>query len=225
MNSIVKESSSLYILTLVPIQPGYLSISLSRSIQSQNGKTLMSPPTLEFNYIGTQIVSVRVSGLTHSSVSVSITTSKVTQLWSLIVPSHTMSVPSEKTIMSNGQFSGSSTNHILYHTDLVENTEYIVYFTGMETSGTLLGNDIAGTKITVKTRDLSDEDVSSKSDGTICESGWGQSRTTDKLELLPCSNHGYCQQSKCMYIHVSLLSIDVLVITAVRIATKWKKMD
>lgn len=220
MNSIVKESSSLYILTLIPIQPGYLSISLSRSIQSQNGKTLMSPPTLEFNYIGTQIVSVRVSALTHSSISVSISTSKTTQLWSLIVPSHTSSVPSEKTIMSNGQFSGSSTNHILFHTDLVENTEYIVYFTGMETSGTLLGNDIAGTKITVKTKDSSDEDASSKTDGTICESGWGQSRTTNKLELLPCSSHGYCQQSKCMYSHVSLLSVDVLVITVVQIVTK-----
>ena len=51
-----------------------------------------------------------------------------------------------------------------------------------------------------------EEDISSKSDGSLCESGLTISSITKKLELAPCSNHGYCQQSQCMF----LVLIDFL---------------
>ena len=161
----------------------------------------MNPPVIEFNYVGAEILSSRVMAITPSSITLSIQTSKETQLWSLIVPSSTQSVPSESAIMSTGLSSLSlQTNHVFQFSDLNENTEYIIYLTGKETSGTSLGNDISKTKITVKTSNPQEEDWSHKSDGSICPSGWSLSPSTKKITLLECSNNGYCQQSKCMYL-------------------------
>lgn len=160
----------------------------------------MNPPSIEFNYLGVEILSTHVTTITPTSVSITISSSKPIQLWSLIVKASIKTIPSERTIMTEGQSSSSfSSSHLLYHTSLEENTEYIIYYTGQEETGSLIGNDISLTRITVKTKLKNEEDFSSKSDGTLCESGWTVSSITKKLELAPCSNHGYCQQSQCMF--------------------------
>lgn len=166
----------------------------------------MNPPVVEFNYIGANVVSTRVTVTTTSSISVSVITSKPVQIWSLIVQSNTQSVPTSTAILSNAQYSSTtpSTNHLLFHANLKANTEYIVYFTGKEDTGTLLANDITSTRITAKTQNEGEEDISAKSDGTLCESGWAISSSTQQLDLLPCSNHGYCQQSQCMFYSLHL---------------------
>ena len=207
VKTVSKLSSSTYQIIIIPEKPGYLSISLSRSIQSITSKSLINPPSIEFNYLGVAILSTHVTTITPTSVSITISSSKPIQLWSLIVKSSIKAIPSERTIMTEGQSSSSfSSSTILLHTNLEENTEYIIYYTGQEETGSLIGNDISLTRITIKTRMKNEEDISSKSDGSLCESGLTISSITKKLELAPCSNHGYCRQSQCMF----LVLIDFL---------------
>ena len=207
VKTVSKLSSSTYQIIIIPEKPGYLSISLSRSIQSITSKSLINPPSIEFNYLGVAILSTHVTTITPTSVSITISSSKPIQLWSLIVKSSIKAIPSERTIMTEGQSSSSfSSSTILLHTNLEENTEYIIYYTGQEETSSLIGNDISLTRITIKTRMKNEEDISSKSDGSLCESGLTISSITKKLELAPCSNHGYCQQSQCMF----LVLIDFL---------------
>ena len=62
-----------------------------------------------------------------------------------------------------------------------------------------MNNDEDECSLTLTTRGETTEiDYDQKSDGTICESGWGISSSSSDLQLLPCSYHGYCKQKQCI---------------------------
>ena len=180
--------------------PGFFSVTLSKSVTSVSGDTLINPPILEFNYLGCEITSKRVTTTTTSSITVTIMTSKPSYLYGLISSTPMQSAPSSSTIISQAQASSEqlSTSHLLQFTDLEEDTKYTIYLAGKEELGTLLAIDEHLTAQTRSSAEPDEEDWDAKSDGTICKSGWAISKDTNTLELLPCSYNGYCQQSKCM---------------------------
>ena len=180
--------------------PGFFSVTLSKSITSISGDTLINPPILEFNYLGCEITSKRVTTTTTSSITVTIMTSKPSYLYGLISSTPMQSSPSSSTIISQAQASSEqlSTSHLLQFTNLEEDTKYTIYLAGKEELGTLLVIDGQLTAQTKSSSTPDEEDWDSKSDGTICKSGWAVSKDTNSLELLACSYKGYCQQSKCM---------------------------
>lgn len=168
---------------------------------SDEGSSLVNPPIIEFSYIGASITSTRITSLSPTSASISIATSKPVLLWGLYSIATTSIRPSALVVMTQGQVesaSASSTHHFILP-DLQPQTRYVVYFAGKEVSGTLMHYD-ENCMITVTTPGESseEEDFTSKSDGSICVSGWGTSSTLSDLQLLPCSNHGYCKQRQCM---------------------------
>ena len=161
---------------------------------------MINPPTIEFNYIGASVVTTRITSVSSTSASVTITTSKPVLLWGLYSTTITSIRPSALVVMTQGQVespSASTTHHFLFP-NLQPETRYVVYFAGKEAVGTFMNYD-DHCMITITTRsELSEDDYDEKSDGTVCASGWGLSSHSTDLQLLPCSNHGYCQQRQCM---------------------------
>ena len=200
IHSITKQSSTTFSISIVPSMPGFFSVTLSKSITSISGDTLINPPILEFNYLGCEITSKRVTTITTSSITVTITTSKPSYLFGLISSTPMQTSPSSSTIISQAQASSEqlSTSHLLQFTNLEEDTKYTIYLAGKEELGTLLVIDEQLTAQTKSSSAPDEEDWDSKSDGTLCKSGWAVSKDTNSLELLACSYKGYCQQSKCM---------------------------
>lgn len=200
VHSITKQSSTSFTISIVPTMPGFFSVTLSKSITSISGDTLINPPVLEFNYLGCEVTSKRVTVSTTTSITVTLMTSKPSYLYGLITSTPMQTSPSSSTIMSQAQASSEqlSTSHLLQFTNLEENTKYTIYLAGKEELGTLLVIDEQITAQTKSSVVSDDEDWESKSDGTICKSGWAVSKDSNSLELLACSNNGYCQQSKCM---------------------------
>ena len=204
MNGQVKavdpQSETEFQLSLYPISPGFLSVTLSKSLTSTSGAVLINPPILEFNYIGASIISSRIQTVSSTTASIVVTTNKPVFLSGLYSEAVTSIKPSSLLIFTQGQLQSStvSTSHQFILHDLSPKTRYIIYFAGKEETGVLM--DSEGVSLTVTTRgDDAPEDYDSKSDGTICESGWGVS-SSGELQLLPCSNRGYCRQRECMYI-------------------------
>lgn len=72
----------------------------------------------------------------------------------------------------------------------------------------LMENEDASLTVTTRGEDAP-EDYESRSDGTVCESGWGVS-SSGELQLLPCSNRGYCRQRQ--YVHVVDLFVLVVLL-------------
>ena len=201
--TISKQSASSFLLTVVPTSPGFVSITLSKSITSLSGKTLIDPPILEFNYVGATITSKRVTTSSTSSLTVTVATSKPSMLYAIIASSPMQSTPTAATIISQAHVSSEelSSSHLLFFSDLEGGTQYTIYFAGKEELGTLM--DITD-QLTATTKSSSAEDWDSKSDGTICPNGWAVSSDSNSLELLPCSYRGYCQQTQCMYSFVGI---------------------
>ena len=50
---------------IIPEKPGYLSISLSRSIQSITSKSLINPPSIEFNYLLPNDIYENIIGMSY----------------------------------------------------------------------------------------------------------------------------------------------------------------
>ena len=115
-------------------------------------------------------------------------------------------LPSSLLIFTQGQLQSStlSASHQFVLHDLSPKTRYIIYFAGKEESGVLMESGDASLTVTTRGEDAP-EDYESKSDGTVCESGWGVS-SSGELQLLPCSNRGYCRQRQCMYMSSISLS-------------------
>lgn len=198
--SIIKQSSTTFIISIVPTMPGFFSVTLSKSITSTSGNTLINPPILEFNYLGCEITAQRITTTTTTSITVSVTTSKPTYLYGLISSTPMQSTPSSSTIISQAHVISEqlSTSHLLQFTNLEEDTKYTIYLAGKEEMGTLLSINEHLTAQTKSSVASDEEDWESKSDGTVCKSGWAISKESNSLELLACSNNGYCQQSRCM---------------------------
>ena len=197
ITNIRQESSKVFKLSVVPQEPGFLSIALAKTISTENGNTLRNPPIIEFNYLGATITSTRVTTSTTSSVTITIQTSKPSSLWILYLTSSAS--PTTSQIISQGQVTSPdvSDTHVVMLANLQAETTYYVYIAGKEATGTLLSTENA--HMAVATRgSTTEDDLDSKSDGTLCSSGWAIASATKKLELLPCSYHGYCRQSKCM---------------------------
>lgn len=201
VQELLQESDTSFKVSLLPTSPGFLSVTLAKTITSSSGSTLMNPPIMEFNYVGASIITARVTSLSSTTASVSVTTTKPVLLWGLYSTSATSIRPSALVIMSQGQLYSetAATSHLFILPDLTPETKYTVYFAGKESSGVLMNNDEDECTLTLTTRGETTEiDYDQKSDGTICESGWSVSSSSSELQLLPCSYHGYCQQKKCI---------------------------
>lgn len=201
VQELLQESDTSFKVSLLPTSPGFLSITLSKTITSTSGATLINPPIMEFSYVGASIVSSRVTSLSTTTASISITTTKPVLLWGLYSASATSIRPSALVIMSQGQLhlESASTSHLFILSELTPETKYTVYLAGKESNGVLMNNDADECSLTVTTRGETTEiDYDQKSDGTICESGWGISSSSSDLQLLPCSYHGYCKQRQCI---------------------------
>ncbi|KAK8800031.1 hypothetical protein WA588_002849 [Blastocystis sp. NMH] len=185
-------------ISLYPILPGFLSVTLSKSLTSTSGATLINPPILEFNYIGASIITSRIQTVSSTTASIVVTTSNPVYLSGLYSEAVTSIKPSSLLIFTQGQLQSStlSTNHQFLLHDLSPKTRYIIYFAGKEESGVLMENEDASLTVTTRGEDAP-EDYESRSDGTVCESGWGVS-SSGELQLLPCSNRGYCRQRQCI---------------------------
>ena len=199
IDGIVSVSSKKYKLSLVPVASGFVSISLAKTIVSSDDSSLVNPPTLEFNYLGAEITSSRVVSSSTTSITLSVATSKPTLLWALFLKDASRITPSATTIMSEGQVhSALSTHHILILSELEEDTKYVVYLAGKEEKGTLMNVDVQATMLSVRTKSSASSDLDDKSDGSVCKNGWAVSSTSNSLELVPCSRHGYCRQQQCV---------------------------
>ena len=139
---------------------------------------------MEFSYVGASIITSRVTSLSTTTASISITTTKPVLLWGLYSTSATSIRPSALVIMSQGQLQSesASTSHLFILSNLTPETKYTVYFAGKESNGVLMNNDADECLLTLTTRGETTEISSSSSD----------------LQLLPCSYHGYCKQKQCI---------------------------